>query len=68
MQVHRGTPDKYGKWDPTRDLMIPFERYNFYPSAFAIGPGTISSVQIATFGIPDTLARFLQNMPMDQRV
>ena len=35
--------------------MVPFERYSFLASAFAIDPITNSSVQIAKFGIIDTL-------------
>ena len=50
--------DKYGKWDPTQDLVVPFKRYSFYASTFAIDPVTNGSVQIATFGILDTLGSF----------
>jgi len=47
--------DKNGKWDPTQDLMVPFERYGFHASAFAIDPLTNKSVQISMFGIADAL-------------
>ena len=51
--------DKYGKWNPTEDLMVPFEHYEFRAFAFAIDPTTNSSVHIAMFGILDTLANFV---------
>ena len=51
--------DKCGKWDPTKDLVVPFEHYGFHASIFAIDPLTNSSVQIATFGITDTLGDFV---------
>jgi len=51
--------DKYGEWDPTEDLMVPFERYGFHASVFAIDPITNDSVRIATFGILDTLGSFV---------
>ena len=51
--------DKCGKWGPTEDLMVPFERYNFHAFAFAIDPTTNSSVRIAMFGVLDTLADFV---------
>jgi len=47
--------DKHGKWDPTKDLLVPFERYGFHASAFAIDPLTNESVQISMFGIADAL-------------
>ena len=51
--------DKCGEWDPTRDLVVPFEHYSFHASAFAIDPLTNKSVQIAMFGIVDTLGDFV---------
>jgi len=36
--------DRYGEWDPTQDIMAPFERYGFRASAFAIDPLTNGSV------------------------
>ena len=50
--------DKYGEWDPTQQLMVPFERYGFHTSAFAIDPITNGSVQIAMLGILHTLGNF----------
>jgi len=50
--------NKHGKWDPTQDLMVPFEHYGFHTSAFAIDPLTNNSIQIATFCILDTLGDF----------
>ena len=51
--------DKHGKWDPTQDLMVPFEHYSFHASAFAIDPVTNNSVKIAMFGIADTLGDYV---------
>ena len=51
--------DKHGKWDPTQDLMVPFERYGFHASAFAIDPLTNQSVQLAMFGIADTPSDYI---------
>ena len=51
--------DKYGKWDPTQDLTVPFERHSFYASVFAIDPIANSSVQIAMFGILDAPESFV---------
>jgi len=51
--------DKRGKWDPTQDLVVPFEHYGFHASVFAIDPLTNSSVQIAMFGIANTLGDFV---------
>ena len=51
--------DKCGKWDPTQDLVVPFGHYGFHASAFAIDPLTNRSVQIAMFGILDTLGDFV---------
>ena len=51
--------DKRGKWDPTQDLVVPFEQYGFRASAFAIDPLTSNSVQIAIFGIVNTLGDFV---------
>jgi len=51
--------DKHGKWDPTQDLMVPFERYGFHASAFAIDPLTNQSVQLAMFGIADALNDYI---------
>ena len=51
--------DKCGKWDPTQDLVIPFEHYSFHASAFAIDPITNGSVKLTTFGIVDTLGDFV---------
>jgi len=51
--------DKHGKWDTTQDLMVPFERYSFHASAFAIDPVTNNSVKIAMFGIADTLGDYV---------
>jgi len=51
--------DKHGKWDPTQDLMVPFERYGFHASAFAIDPLTNQSVQLAMFGIADALSDYI---------
>ena len=51
--------DKCGKWDPTRDLVVPFEHYGFHASAFAIDPLTNNSVEIAMFGIFDTLSDYI---------
>ena len=50
---------KCGKWDLAQDLVVPFEHYGFHASAFAIDPLTNSSIQIATFGIVDTLGNFV---------
>jgi hypothetical protein len=50
---------KYGNWDPTQGLMVPFEHYDFHAFAFAIDPLTNNSVQIATFGIADTLGDYV---------
>ena len=51
--------DKHGKWDPTQDLMVPFGRYGFHASAFAIDPLTNQSVQLAMFGIADALNDYI---------
>ena len=51
--------DKHGKWDPTQDLMVPFERYGFHASAFAIDPLTNNSVQLAMFGVTGTLNDYI---------
>jgi len=51
--------DKHGKWDPTQDLMVPFGRYGFHASAFAIDPLTNRSVQLAMFGVADTLNDYI---------
>lgn len=51
--------DKRDKWNPTRDLVVPFERYGLYASAFAIDPLTNGSVQVAMFGIADTLGDYV---------
>ena len=51
--------DKYGERDPTEDLMIPFEHYDFHAFAFAIDPTTNSSAHIAVFGVFSTLADFV---------
>ena len=51
--------NKYGRWDPTKDLMVPFERYSFHAVAFAIDPTTNRSVHIATFGVLDILGDFV---------
>ena len=51
--------DKHGKWDPTHDLLVPFERYGFHASAFAIDPLTNNSVQLAMFGIADALNDYI---------
>jgi len=51
--------DKSGKLDPTQDLMVPFEQYGFRASAFAIDPLTNNSVQIAMFGIADTVGDYV---------
>jgi len=51
--------DKHGKWDPTQDLMVLFERYGFHASAFAIDPLTNRSVQLAMFGIADALSDYI---------
>ena len=50
--------NKHGKWDPTQDLMVPFEHYSFHASAFAIDPVTNNSVKIVMFGIADVLGDF----------
>lgn len=42
--------DKYARWDPIEDLMVPFEHYTFHAFAFAIDPTRNHSVDIATFG------------------
>jgi hypothetical protein len=39
--------------------MVPFDRYGFHAFAFAIDPLTNNSVQIATFGIADTLGDYV---------
>ena len=51
--------DKCGKWGPTQDLVVPFEHYGFHASAFAIDPLTNGSIQIAMFGIADTLGDYV---------
>jgi len=51
--------DKHGKWDPTQDLMVPFERYGFHASAFVIDPLTNKSIQLAMFGVADTLNNYI---------
>ena len=51
--------DKHGKWDPTKDLMVPFQHYSFNAFAFAIDPITNYSVRIATFGVLDILGDFV---------
>ena len=51
--------DKSGKWDSTRDLVVPFEHYSFHASAFAIDPLTNGSIQIAMFGIFDALGDYV---------
>jgi len=51
--------DKCGKWNPSQDLVVPFEHYGFHASVFAIDPLTNSSVKIAMFGIADTLGDFV---------
>ena len=51
--------DKCGKWDPTQDPLVPFGHYGFHASAFAIDPLTNRSVQIAMFGIADTLGDYV---------
>ena len=50
--------DKNGKWDPTQDPMVPFERYGFHALAFAIGPLTNKSVRLTIFGIADALSDY----------
>jgi len=51
--------DKYAKWDPTEDLIVPFKHYSFCAFAFAIDPTTNHSVDITTFGVIGTLGDFL---------
>jgi len=51
--------DKCGKWDPTQDLVVPFKHYGFNTSVFAIDPLTNGSIQIAMFGILDTLGDYV---------
>ena len=51
--------DERGKWNPTKDLMIPFQQYSFNAFAFAIDPTTNRSVPIAMFGVLDILGDFL---------
>ena len=51
--------DRHGEWDPTQDLMIPFEHHSFRASAFAIDPLTNNSVKIAMFGIADTVGDYI---------
>ena len=51
--------DKYDKWGPTHDIVVPFKHYSFHAFAFAIDPITNNSVQIAIFGIADTLGDFV---------
>lgn len=51
--------DKHGKWDPTKDLMVPFQHYSFNAFAFAVDPTTNRSVPIAMFGVLDILDIFL---------
>ena len=51
--------DKSGEWDPTQDLVVPFEHHSFHASAFAIDPLTNSSIQIAMFGIFDALGDYV---------
>ena len=50
--------DKRDKWDPTQDLVVPFEHYGFHASVFAIDPLTNGSVQIAMFGILNILGDY----------
>jgi len=50
---------KFGKWNPTQDLMVPFEDYSFHAVAFAIDPTTNSLVCIAMFGVLDTPVAFV---------
>ena len=51
--------NKRGKWDPTKDLLVPFQRYSFNAFTFAIDPITNRSVHIAKFGILDVLHDFV---------
>ena len=51
--------DKHGKWDPTRDLMVPFQHYSFNAFAFAIDPTTNRSAHIVMFGVLDILGDFV---------
>jgi len=51
--------DKYGKRNPTENLMVPFQRYSFNAFVVAIDPGTNLSVHIDMFGILDTLGDFV---------
>ena len=51
--------DKCGEWDPTQDLVVPFEHYSFHASVFAIDPLTNGSIQIAMFGIFDALGDYV---------
>jgi len=51
--------NKHEKRDSAQHFMIPFERYGFHAFAFAIDPTTNNSVQIAMFGVFDTLGDFV---------
>lgn len=51
--------DKYDKWDPTGDLMVSFQHYNFDAFAFVVDPTTNQSVHIAKFGVLDVIGDFV---------
>ena len=50
---------KHGKWDRTKDLMVPFQHYSFRALAFAIDPTTNRSVHVVMFGVLDILDGFV---------
>ena len=49
----------HGKWDLTRDLMVPFQHYTFNTLVFAIDPVTNHSVRIVIFSVLDILGDFV---------
>ena len=51
--------NKHGKWDPTEDLMVPFEHYSFHASAFVIDTIANNSIPIVKFDVLGTLDNFV---------